>query len=43
MNITERFENGRISTPTENFASSETPFAAHPKFAGVSLKHLVNR
>lgn len=41
MKIITEFVNGKISTANENLASRETPFTAHPKFAGISLKHLV--
>jgi quercetin dioxygenase-like cupin family protein len=41
MEITDQFESGKICTSKEIINSSEVDFKAHPKFTGVSLKHLV--
>lgn len=41
MNIETRFENGLICTISEVLKAQDSNFNPHPKFKGVSLKHLV--
>lgn len=41
MTISEQFENGSIYTVKDTMCSEQVGYNAHPKFKGVSLKHLV--
>lgn len=41
MNIFEKFENGRLETPTQCVYFKDVPWSWHAKFEGVALKHLI--
>lgn len=41
MNIENNFENGTINTISDTLNAQDIGFSKHPKFKGVSLKHLV--